>query len=95
MAQSAFIKQSQYLASLIQNSLRGKLEKSRMRSRGVKQGPFWVMVGATMPNVLVETGYISNKKESQLLKKNSTQKKIAEAIFDGLKKYKRDIESVI
>jgi len=95
MAQSAFIKQSQYLASVIQNSLRNKMEKSGMRSRGVKQGPFWVMVGATMPNVLIETGYISNKSESLLLKKSTTQKKLAEAIFEGIKTYKRDIESVI
>lgn len=95
MAQSAFIKQSQYLASLIQNSLRNKLEKSGMKSRGVKQGPFWVMVGATMPNVLVETGYISNKTESNLLKQKSTQQKIAQAIYEGINTYKQDIESVI
>ena len=48
-----------------------------------------------MPNVLVEIGYISNKKEATLLKKNSTQQKIAKAIYLGIKKFKDDIESAI
>lgn len=92
MAQSAFIKQSQYLASVIQKSLKSKLEKIGMTDRGVKQGPFWVMVGATMPNVLVETGFVSNKYEFNKLIKSTTQKKIADAISQGVIKYKNDIE---
>ena len=95
MAQSAFIKQSQYLASVVQNSLKSRLEKIGMTDRGVKQGPFWVMVGATMPNVLVECGYLSNKYESQKLVKSTTQDKIAEGICQGIIKYKKDIEDAI
>jgi N-acetylmuramoyl-L-alanine amidase len=53
------------------------------------------MVGATMPNILVEMGFISNKSEGNFLKKNATQMKIAEAIFEGIKKYKNDIEAAI
>jgi N-acetylmuramoyl-L-alanine amidase len=92
LLQSANMRNSQYLASLIQNSLGSKLKKLGMSNRGVKQGPFWVLVGATMPNVLVEVGYISNKHEENLLKKQTTQQKIAEGIFLGIKKYKEDIE---
>jgi len=95
LLQSANIKQSQYLASLIQNSLQSKLGKIGMKNRGVKQGPFWVLVGATMPNVLVEAGYISNKHEEKLLKKSTTQKKIAESIYNGIKTYKSNIENAI
>ncbi len=95
MAQSAFIKQSQYLASVIQSALKGKLEKIGMSDRGVKQGPFWVMVGATMPNVLVEAGFLSNKYESKKLIKTSTQNKVAEAIYQGIVKYKTDTENAI
>jgi N-acetylmuramoyl-L-alanine amidase len=95
MAQSAFIKQSQYLASVIQSALKTKLEKIGMTDRGVKQGPFWVMVGATMPNVLVETGFMSNKYEFNKLIKSTTQNKIADAICQGIVKYKRDIEDAI
>jgi N-acetylmuramoyl-L-alanine amidase len=95
MLQSVNIKHSQYFASLVQNFLNDKLEKVGIVSRGVKQGPFWVMVGATMPNVLVETGYISNKHEERILSATSTQKKIAEGIFDGIQQYKEDIENAI
>jgi len=92
MAQNAFIKQSQYFASTLQNSMAKRLQPLGMKSRGVKQGPFWVMVGATMPNVLVEMGFISNRNEAKLLKKRSTQQKIADSICDGIVKYKTDFE---
>jgi N-acetylmuramoyl-L-alanine amidase len=95
MLQSVNIKHSQYFASLVQNFLNDKLEKIGIVSRGVKQGPFWVMVGATMPNVLIETGYISHKHEERILSQTSTQKKIAEGIFNGLRQYKEDIENAI
>jgi len=95
MLQSDNIKHSQFLASQVQNSLILKLKKIGMTSRGVKQGPFWVLVGATMPNILVECGYISNKHEEKLLRKKTTQKKIAEGIFAGIKKYKKDVEKAI
>jgi N-acetylmuramoyl-L-alanine amidase len=95
MAQNAFIKQSQYLASTVQKALSARLKPEGMKSRGVKQGPFWVMVGATMPNILVEMGFISNKYEAGYLKKRSTQQKMADSICDGLLKYKTDFESTI
>jgi len=95
MLQSDNIKRSQFLASEVQNSLKLKLSKIGMTSRGVKQGPFWVLVGATMPNILVECGYISNKHEEKLLRKQTTQKKIAEGVFAGLMKYKKEVEKAI
>jgi len=95
MLQSDNIKRSQFLASEVQTSLKSKLNKIGMTSRGVKQGPFWVLVGATMPNILVECGYISNKHEEKLLRKQTTQKKIAEGVFAGLKKYKSEVEKAI
>ena len=93
MMQSANIKRSQYLASLVQNSMQLNLKKIDFKSNGIKQGQFYVMWGATMPNILIEVGYTSNKKEAQALLKKSTQKKIADAIFKGIKKYKEDVES--
>ena len=95
MLQSDNIRHSQFLASEVQSSLKQKLTKVGMASRGVKQGPFWVLVGATMPNILVESGYISNKYEERLLKKRTTQKKIAEGILNGIKKYKDEVEKAI
>lgn len=95
MAQNTFIKYSQYLASTVQNSLKSRLRSLEMKSRGVKQGPFWVMVGATMPNILLEMGFLSNKYEAKLLRQKSTQTKLAGGIADGLVKYKKDIESAL
>lgn len=95
MAQNAFIKQSQYLASVIQRSLAQKLKPSGLKDRGVKQAGFLVMVGATMPNILIEMGFISNKHEARLLKQRSHQTNLAQAIFDGISKYKNDIENAI
>ncbi|MEJ2056025.1 MAG: N-acetylmuramoyl-L-alanine amidase [Calditrichaceae bacterium] len=95
LAQNAFLKYSQYFATLVQKSLNTKLNPLGMKDRGVKQGPFWVMVGATMPNILVEMGFISNKYESGLLKQKSTQSKIAEAISTGIIKYKNDFENAL
>jgi N-acetylmuramoyl-L-alanine amidase len=95
MLQNDNIKHSQVLASHVQNSLILKLNKIGMTSRGVKQGPFWVLVGATMPNILVECGYISNKHEEKLLREKTTQNKIAEGIFAGIKMYKDEVEKAI
>jgi len=95
MAQNAFIKYSQYLATTVQKSISKKLTGLDMKNRGVKQGPFWVMVGATMPNILVEMGFISNRYEAKILQRNTTQTKLASAICDGVVKYKTDIESAM
>ena len=66
MAQSMFMKESEDLAAMIQIELDKNLDSP---NRGVKQAGFYVLIGASMPNVLVETGYISNPSEERNLKK--------------------------
>lgn len=95
LAQNAFLKYSQYFASLVQKALNAKLIAEGMKDRGVRQGPFWVMVGATMPNILIELGFISNNYEAKLLKQTSVQTKMADAICDGIIKYKNDFENAL
>ena len=95
MAQNAFSRQSEYLAYLVQQEMEKELRGLKLKNRGVKQGPFWVMVGATMPNILVETGFLSNSYDLKILKTNAYQYKIAQGIFEGFKRYKRDYESTI
>lgn len=95
MAQNAFSRQSEYLASLVQIELENQLRSLNIKNRGVKQGPFWVMVGATMPNILIEAGFLSNSYDLKILKTASYQHKIAQGIFQGFKKYKQDYESTI
>ena len=58
MAQSMYMKESEDLATLIQKEIEKKVSS---KNRGVKQAGFYVLVGAIMPNVLVEVGYLSNE----------------------------------
>jgi len=55
--------------------------------RGVKQAPFVVLVGTTMPAVLTEIGFVTNAKEEALLKKPEYRQKLADAIFRGVARY--------
>ncbi len=84
MAQSAYIKQSSQLAEEIQKELNIFLGTE---NRGIKQAPFKVLKGVACPAILVEVAFISNPEEEQKLVKDDFQQKIAEAIYQGLKKY--------
>lgn len=95
MAQSAFMRQSEHLASLVQDEMHKKLRTLNLKNRGVKQAPFWVMVGASMPSVLCEIGFITNSYEARILKTAAYQQKIAEGIYNGLRRFKIDYESAI
>jgi len=90
MAQSSFMKESEYLAATIQAELDKYLTSP---NRGVKQAGFHVLVGASMPNVLIEVGFLTNKGESKLLGKSSYRLKIAKAIFAALVDFKNKYES--
>ncbi|WP_419764228.1 MAG: N-acetylmuramoyl-L-alanine amidase family protein [Arcobacter sp.] len=54
---------------------------------GVREGPFWVLVGAQMPSILVEVGYITHKVEGRRLFEKSYQKILAKGIADGIDAY--------
>lgn len=54
---------------------------------GVREGPFWVLVGAQMPSILVEVGYISHPKESKRLYNSTYQKRLAQGIANGIDSY--------
>jgi len=89
MAQNAYNKQSQDLAAIIQEKIH---RKTHLRNRGVKQAGFYVLWGASMPNVLIETAFMSNKEEERLLRKSSSQQKIAEAILESVILFKEKYE---
>jgi N-acetylmuramoyl-L-alanine amidase len=61
----------------------------------VKQAGFYVLVGAAMPNVLVEAGYLSNKTDEKFLRSRAGQEKIAESIFSAIKRYKQGYERLL
>ena len=57
------------------------------KNRGVRKAPFVVLIGANMPSVLAEIGFLSNPREEALLKKPDYKEKLAEALFRGISKY--------
>jgi len=92
MAQSAFMQQSETLADLVQSELDKKLVG---QNRGVKQAGFIVLIGASMPNILIELGFISNKVDARHLKTAAYRQKAAEAIYQALMKYKTRHEKLL
>jgi N-acetylmuramoyl-L-alanine amidase len=89
MAQSAHVKHSERFAEILEKEMRHRLS---IPDNGVRQAGFLVLVGASMPNVLIETGYLSNRKEERFLKSKTGQEKIASAIYEAVKKYKSQYE---
>jgi len=57
------------------------------KDRGVKSAPFVVLIGANMPSVLAEIGFLSNVREEALLKKSDYRDKLAEALYKGIERY--------
>jgi N-acetylmuramoyl-L-alanine amidase len=89
------IDESRDFASIVQASLADGLKKvdRRARSLGVKQAPFMVLIGATMPSVLAEISFLTNKDEGALLKTADYRQKIAEALLAGVMKYQRSLKA--
>lgn len=83
--QNAYLQESLELATLIENSFDLKLS---IKSRGVKQAGFVVLKTATMPSVLVETGFLTNDKDEQLLNSQSGRNQIVKSLFKAIKTYK-------
>jgi N-acetylmuramoyl-L-alanine amidase len=84
MAQSAYLKQSERLAEIIQEELNTLLGTA---NRGIKQAPFKVLTGVACPAVLVEMAFISNPEEEKELSDESFQDHVAQAIYRGLVSY--------
>jgi len=87
MAQAEHLEESSALASHLQEEL---AVVTGSEGRGVKQAPFRVLVGATMPAVLVEVAFISNPEEEKLLASEAYQAKVASAIARGIERFRRE-----
>ncbi|MEA2100160.1 MAG: N-acetylmuramoyl-L-alanine amidase [Campylobacterota bacterium] len=80
---------SNKLAIDLQRGMLGSLNKKykNVKDGGVREGPFWVLVGAQMPAVLVEVGFVSNPQEAKRLVKVKYQKSLAMGIANGVERY--------
>jgi N-acetylmuramoyl-L-alanine amidase len=86
MAHSAYMRYSEKFSDILNKKWIDKVRQ--IPSRGVKQAGFYVLVGASMPGVLIETGFLSNRKDEKYLNSSRGQKEIARAIFEAVKEYK-------
>jgi N-acetylmuramoyl-L-alanine amidase len=84
LAQNEYLRESSSLAELVQRGLDDELD---LRDRGVKQAGFWVLNGAFMPAVLVETAFISNPREERLLGSDDFRGKLVDGIADSVLEY--------
>lgn len=85
--------ESRELATRIQSRLHRGVAKhsSRIRDRGIRKAPFVVLVGARVPAVLVEIGFISNRYDEGLMRKSSFRQEVAEYLFQGIADYTRGL----
>ena len=86
LAQAEVLNESSRLALSVQGRLNARLG---LRDRGVKQAPFVVLTGATMPAILVEVGFLSNPSEAERLTQPDSQQALADAIAAGIEDFLR------
>jgi N-acetylmuramoyl-L-alanine amidase len=88
MAQAAFVRFSERFAALLQKNV---AKNTKMYNRGVNQAGFLVLVGASMPNVLFETGFLSNSTDEKILISDAGQNNIAAGIVKAIITYSENI----
>jgi N-acetylmuramoyl-L-alanine amidase len=88
------IHESSRLAHEVQKGMMSQISKGyrNVKDLGVKQAPFYVLIGAQMPAILVETGFITNATERKRLISKVYQEKIAEGIVAGITGYIKSID---
>jgi N-acetylmuramoyl-L-alanine amidase len=90
MAQTAHLNESAALAELLQEELNGV--QADDQNRGIKQAPFRVLMGAQMPAVLVEIGFITNPDEEERLGSSEHQGGVAQAIYRAIVRFRERYE---
>jgi N-acetylmuramoyl-L-alanine amidase len=87
--------ESSRFADAVQRSLHGSLRRAYrdVKDLGVKQAPFYVLIGAQMPSVLVEVSFINHDREGRRLAQPAYRRILAQAIADGVKRYVRTVKT--
>ena len=87
--------ESRDFATEVQHSMVERLRSSNktIKDLGVKQAPFVVLIGASMPSVLAEIGFVTNAQEAKLVKSNGYRQRIADALFEAIKKYQTSLKN--
>jgi N-acetylmuramoyl-L-alanine amidase len=88
--------ESRDFARTVQEALVARYDRDDREAsdRGVKQAPFVVLIGANMPSILAEIGFITNADEGGRLPTNGYRQQIAQNLFEALQKYQRALKGV-
>jgi N-acetylmuramoyl-L-alanine amidase len=93
LMQNAKINESTRLAGYVQEAVFSQIESSYSytKNKGVKQAPFYVLLGAQMPAILVETSFISNPRECKRLMTADYQDVLCDGIIKGIEQYMQEL----
>lgn len=94
IAQSAYLKESMDLASMVTENLAKKTKLPKF-GNGLFQGRLIVLIGAAMPRILIETAFLSNRHEERKLRTRAFRQKLAEAIYESIAEFKEKCETGI
>jgi N-acetylmuramoyl-L-alanine amidase len=88
------VDESRELARFVQDSLFTSLRKNdkTLRNLGVKQAPFLVLLGATMPSVLTEVAFVTNREDAGLLRSEKARQEVAQALLAGITRYQQSLK---
>ena len=88
------IDESRDFAAMVQRSMQERLRKadSTTQDLGVKQAPFMVLIGATMPSVLTEVSFLTNRDEAARLRSQTYRQQIAQALLAGVMNYQNSLK---
>jgi N-acetylmuramoyl-L-alanine amidase len=88
------VDESREFARFVQDSLFGQLRKNdkTLRNLGVKQAPFMVLIGATMPSVLTEVAFVTNREDAGLLRSEKYRQDVAQALLAGITRYQQSLK---
>jgi len=87
------IEESKEFATKVQGSLQTFETRYNpaAKDRGIKKAPFVVLIGASMPSILAEIGFLSSSREEQLLKRPEHRQRLAEALYQGVARYAQSL----
>ena len=90
------VKESRSLAGCVQTAILASLRKGKLTAddHGVRSAPFYVLVGARMPAILVEFGYATNSKEAKNLKSDVYLQRQAQGVVDGILAYREQLAKI-
>jgi N-acetylmuramoyl-L-alanine amidase len=87
--------ESRDLAVHVQSGLTRKLQPANrnLKNLGVKQAPFVVLIGASMPSVLAEISFLTNPRDLSMVRTSSYRQRIAEGLFDAIRRYQTSLKT--